>query len=201
MLFSFLKRFRVIISLLFFFLITFLFIDFSNSLSSSAIKGILFFQFVPSLIKFLTILSIFSAGFIVVILLTLFFGRVYCSSFCPLGTFQDIIGFLSRKFHKKKPYKKTPAHNWMRYSILVVSILLFATGTNILINLLDPYSNYGKIVSNLFRPIVYGINNLFYNLFSKLNMYAMFPVEIKGYNWLAFAFSLQFHGSRYLSFL
>ncbi len=188
--FVFLKRFRVILSLLFFFLISFLFIDFTNSLSSSVIKGILFFQFVPSLIKFLSLASILSAGFIIVIVLTLFFGRVYCSLFCPLGTLQDITGFLSRKIKKRKKYKRIRAQNKLRYSILVLSIIFLATGSNILINILDPYSSFGKIVSNIFRPVVYGINNLCFNLLTKLNNYSLFPVEIKAFSWLAFAFSI-----------
>jgi len=48
--FSVLKQARVVISLIFFLLITFLFIDFTNRLSGELIQGILYLQLVPSLI-------------------------------------------------------------------------------------------------------------------------------------------------------
>lgn len=56
-------------------------------------------QFLPSLL---------AGNFIVVaalVLLTLVFGRIYCSVICPLGVMQDAINWLSEKFHKKKARK------------------------------------------------------------------------------------------------
>ena len=144
----FLKRLRVIVSLIFFLLIFFLFIDFANTFSSALINGILYLQFIPSVLKFINLLAISSAGFILILILTLLFGRVYCSSFCPLGTLQDIISFLSKKFHKKKFYKKAKAYNWLQYSILALVVVFLVFGSVVLVNLLDPYSSFGKIVSN-----------------------------------------------------
>jgi hypothetical protein len=78
-LFVFFKWLRVAVSLSFFILIFFLFIDFTNAFSSGFINGILFFQFIPSVIKFLNIAGILAAGFMLVLVLTLLFGRIYCS--------------------------------------------------------------------------------------------------------------------------
>ena len=119
-LFLVLKKIRVAISLFFFLAITFLFIDFGNSFSPATINGVLYFQFVPSIIKFLNLFSFAAAGFIFVLLLTFLFGRVYCSTFCPLGTLQDIVSFFSRKFRKKK--LKTTNH-FHQNKIFNVSLL------------------------------------------------------------------------------
>jgi len=100
MAFKWLKWLRVAISLGFLLLITFAFIDFSNTFTSEWYNGILYFQFVPSVLKFLSLLGLLTTGFIVVLILTVFFGRVYCSALCPLGTFQDLFIYIAGKFKK-----------------------------------------------------------------------------------------------------
>ena len=92
-----LKKIRVIISLLFFITITFLFLDIKNIVVEDWSQPVLFIQFAPSLMKFIYTLGISAIGFLIVIILTAFFGRVYCSSICPLGTFQDIVTFNFQK--------------------------------------------------------------------------------------------------------
>ena len=52
--------------------------------------AILYLQFVPSLVGFISLAAFASAGFLVIAFLTLVFGRIYCSSVYPLGTLQDI---------------------------------------------------------------------------------------------------------------
>ncbi|MCQ2141019.1 MAG: 4Fe-4S binding protein [Bacteroidales bacterium] len=57
-------------------------------------------QFLPSLL---------AGNFIVVaalVLLTLVFGRIYCSVICPLGSLQDIVNHISSRFHALKAKKK-----------------------------------------------------------------------------------------------
>ena len=80
------------------------------------------------MLKFVTLLSIGIAGFVVVLVLMFLFGRIYCSSICPLGTFQDIIGFVSRRVKKKKVYRcHSSPPNLLRYSLLgatAVALLL-----------------------------------------------------------------------------
>jgi len=82
--FIFLKKIRVIISIVFILSISIIFIDISFSIQSIFSQYPLYLQFIPSLLKFLSIASITTVGFIIVIFLSLFFGRVYCSSICPL---------------------------------------------------------------------------------------------------------------------
>ena len=192
--FVFLKWFRVILSLINFLFIFFIFIDFANTFSSALINGVLFFQFVPSILKFINLLTFSAAGFILIFLLTIFFGRVYCSSFCPLGTLQDIISFFSRKIRKKKLYKKTRAYNLLQYAILALVVIFILFGSILLVNLLDPYSNFGKIVSNIFRPVYYSINNVGVYFLEKFGIYSMYRVEAKAYNFYSMGFSMAFMG-------
>ncbi|MFR8356773.1 MAG: hypothetical protein ACLVEJ_14865 [Parabacteroides sp.] len=44
--------------------------------------------------------------------------------------------------------------NWLRYSILALTVVTTALGFSGLCLLLDPYSNFGRIAANLFRPAV-----------------------------------------------
>lgn len=102
---NFLKKLRVFTSLLFFVLTSLLFLDFTSSLSTALFSSVTYMEFIPSLLKFVRLLTFTSIGFLAIILLTVFFGRAYCSSVCPLGTLQDIISFIAKIISKKKKYK------------------------------------------------------------------------------------------------
>ncbi|MDP4192394.1 MAG: 4Fe-4S binding protein [Bacteroidota bacterium] len=132
------KKIRLTVSLVFFVFIALIFVDFKDYLPSWSNKYILFLEFVPSFFKFLNLFSLGAIGFIVVLALTLLFGRVYCSSICPLGTLQDIIGWISKKINKNKRYKLLKPYKILRYSLLLLSILSVALGSMAVINLLDP---------------------------------------------------------------
>ena len=93
----FLKKIRVIISLIFILAISILYFDLSFSIQSSFADYPLFLQFIPSLLSFISAAAIAGTGFIFVIIITLLFGRVYCSTVCPLGILQDVITFLRKK--------------------------------------------------------------------------------------------------------
>ena len=120
---------------------------------------LLYFQFVPSAIKFFNQFSLLATGFIIVLIVTLLFGRVYCSSVCPLGTLQDIISRLALFFNKKKYFSLLNDFKILKYSILAVTILSLFSGSLILLNLLDPFSLSGKIFSNIFRLWLIPVNN------------------------------------------
>ena len=155
-----LKPLRVGVSVFFFALIAFVFLDFRNIFSPSVAEALLYLQFVPSLMKFLNGASLGAAGFIVVVMFTVFFGRVYCSTICPFGTFQDVIGFVTRKNRKRPNFRFSSPHTILRYSILTLTILVLIAGSGFLLNLIDPFSSFGRIFSNLLRPVVVVANNL-----------------------------------------
>ena len=117
-----LKSFRVGVSVLFFALTAFLFLDFRNIVAPSVASGLLYLQFVPSLLKFVSAAALGAAGFIAVVVLTVLFGRVYCSTVCPLGALQDVIGFAARKKGKRRGLQFSEPHNVLRYSILTLTV-------------------------------------------------------------------------------
>ena len=188
-----LKRIRVIISLLFFLLTTFLFFDYNRIISNVELDSILFLQFVPSFLKFVNIFSLSAIGFIIVIILSLLFGRIYCSTICPFGILQDIISWFSgktRKKKKKKFFRFARPYNILRYTLLVITILVFLFGSVILLTLLDPYANFGRISSNLGRPVFYFINNIISSVLESFDSYAVYPVVLEGYNIFSILFSI-----------
>lgn len=178
-----LKKIRVWVSLLFFVFTLLLFLDFTANLSIQFFKSVLYLQFVPSILNFINLLSFSAAGFIFIILITLIFGRVYCSSVCPVGTLQDIVIYLNRRGRRKKRiFKYLKPNSWIKYTILIITLAFLLSGSILLLNLLDPYSLFGKISLNLLRPPVIWINNLFAMIFESMGYYFIFPVEIKHYD-------------------
>ena len=186
-----LKKIRVILSLLFFIAVTLLFLDIKNFFVEESSSAILYLQFLPSLTKFLYIAGLSTAGFVVVLVLTLLFGRVYCSSICPLGTLQDIISYFAKRKRKNKKKKKfvfTKAKELLRYSILGIVALALILGSSIGVLLLDPFSNYGRVVSSFFRPVVMFANDALVTILEMFDNYSVFPVGFKGIDLLAILF-------------
>ncbi len=110
-------------------------------------------------IQFLPALLALNYGVLAgLIIVTLLFGRLYCSVVCPLGVMQDIFGWLGKKA-KKNRYSHSPEKKWLRYSVLAVFILCLVVGFAPVSTLLAPYSAYGRIVNSLFRPLYDLLNN------------------------------------------
>jgi ferredoxin len=172
-----LKSFRVGASVLFFVLIALLFIDFRNIFAPSVAAALLYLQFVPSLLKFVSAAALTAAGFIVIVISTLLFGRVYCSTVCPLGTLQDVISFLARKNRKRRDFRFSEPHNVLRYSILTLTVLLLIAGSGFLLNLLDPFSSFGRIFSDLFRPAAILMNNVAAAVLEPLGVHTLYRVR------------------------
>ena len=184
-----LKKFRVAVALIFFILTGLLFVDFTNTFSHNFSGILLWPQFVPSLLKFINVAGFAALGFLFVILLTLMFGRVYCSAICPFGILQDILLRISNRKKKKWEFRYKKPLNILRYSILGITVLVFISGSILAIDLLDPYSNFGKITSNIFRPVIILINNLFAGILEKADIYLLYPVSLKNLSIPAIVFS------------
>ena len=118
------------------------------------------FQFVPALIGILTNPEIlFVIGLVAILVITLIFGRVYCSFLCPLGTLQDIFIAVSRKNGGLKKHSFQKPHNLLRYALLGAVIVTASLGSMSLLNLLDPYSMTGRIFTQFVQPFFGGIYN------------------------------------------
>ena len=111
------------------------------------------------------------------ILLTLVFGRLYCSVICPLGVMQDIFGFFGKRARKNR-YSHSPEKKWLRYGVLVLFILCLVLGFAPVTTLLAPYSAYGRIVNSLFRPLYDLLGNALAAVESNYDSYLFGQTEL-----------------------
>jgi ferredoxin len=180
---SLLRRVRIVVSLIFFTATTLLFMDFLGIIPPSVSNGILFLQFVPSTLKIIVAVSFSAVGFAIVLLLTILFGRVYCSSICPLGVMQDFVNWFSGKTKKKNKRKRRfdflKEQKILRLVLLAIPILMFLFGSAFTLNLLDPYSIYGRIAGNLFRPVIILANNIGASILEKMRIYTFTTYDLK----------------------
>lgn len=183
-----LKKTRVAVSLVIFVLITFYFLDFAELLPLK-FNFLAEIQFLPAL------LSLNAVILIALVLLTLVFGRVYCSSICPMGVYQDIVAWISKKVPKKlrkkrRRYTYSPAKNILRWVILGATLVAFLFGFTFLVGLLDPYGAYGRMVTHIFRPAYLAGNNVLQSVFTQFDNYTFYKVGIYGLGVLSFVVSL-----------
>lgn len=166
-----LKKTRIVLSVLLFGLITFYFLDFADILPAK-LHVLAHIQFIPGLMFSLIIP-------IVLIVLTLIFGRIYCSVICPMGVFQDIVNRISRKSAKKKKhFRFSPAKNALRWTVLAFTAAAFFCGFTVVLGLLDPYSAFGRMTANVFKPVYMSGNNLLESVFSRFNNYTFYQVDV-----------------------
>lgn len=191
---SALRKVRIVVSLIFFITTTFLLVDIYGLIPPQLSGSILFLQFVPSTLKFIALFSLTSFGFIIVLVLTLLLGRIYCSTICPLGTLQDIINYFSGKVRrkKKKRFSFLEEQKILRLVLLALPIIIFVIVSAVGINLLDPYSVYGRFAGNFFRPILVAINNLGAFILEKMKLYWMYPYDLKAFHVFPFLIVLAF---------
>ena len=187
---KFLKHIRIGLSVIFFLPIFLFFIDFAGKLPLQFHK-LLTIQWIPALLS----LNVLIIG--ILLLLSILFGRIYCSTICPLGVMQDILTWKSRFFRAKKKkirYDYTAPKNILRYSILALTLIVFIFGSSFLVIILDPYSIFGRITSQLFRPLaIWGNNALAYVLSAK-GIYTFYKVEQVAFVPFAFIVSILFLG-------
>lgn len=140
-----LRKIRILLAAVFFIGITLLFIGIGHNWWGWMAK----LQFLPSLLAL-------NLGVVIsLLLLTFILGRIYCSFICPLGVFQDIVIWIRRKgeklFKKKKThkFKYLSEHKWVRYGVLVLSIISIIVSGQMLIALIAPYSAYGRMIQSI----------------------------------------------------
>ncbi len=157
-----LKTIRIILAILSLAAVTLLFVDFTGT-AQSLWPWMAKIQFVPAL------LSVNAVALAIIVGGTLLLGRAYCSVICPLGIFQDAVNWLRGRIGSKKKRKNrfrySPARSKTRLAVLGIFVFLLILGlTNLLAasiaGLLEPYSAYGRIASQIFAPAVDWINNL-----------------------------------------
>ncbi len=166
------KKIRIALAALFFVGITLLLLDVSGTLHVW-LGWMAKIQFLPA------VLALNLAVIVGLLLLTLLFGRVYCSVICPLGIWQDIVSNLSgRRKGKKARFSASPERKWLRYGVWVLFVAALLAGVQVFVALLAPYSAWGRIVQNLFQPLYIWGNNLLAWIAERAGSYAFYPREV-----------------------
>lgn len=141
-----LKRIRILLATITFVLITLLFLDPTGTLHPW-LGWLAKIQFLPAVMA----LNVVVIAALVV--LTLVFGRIYCSVVCPLGVMQDVISWIHGRF-KKNRFTYSGEKRWLRYGVLVVFVVAMLAGIGSFVALLAPYSSYGRLVVNVLNPVM-----------------------------------------------
>jgi polyferredoxin len=136
-----LKKLRITLAVIMILLVTTLFIGAGYGISQW-IGWAAKIQFLPAVLS----LSLIAVAIIVVALL---FGRIYCSIVCPLGVMQDIYSWLGGKI-KKNRFSYVKEHKWLRYTVCAIFVVSLIFGFTPVITLLEPYGNFGRIVTSFY---------------------------------------------------
>jgi polyferredoxin len=162
-----LKKIRTILAAEVFVLITLLFLDFTGTLHHW-LGWLAKIQFLPAVMALNVIVVV------ALVVLTLVFGRIYCSIICPLGVFQDV---LARFRRKKNKYSYSKEVRWLRYPVLGLFIIALVTGVGAFFQLLAPYSAYGRIATMIFQPVWKFGNNILATIAERADSYAFYSVD------------------------
>lgn len=150
--------------------VTLLFLDFTGTLHH-------WFSWIPKLQLVEAVLAVNVIAIVLLVALTLVFGRIYCSIICPLGILQDLFGWLGKK-QKKNRYSYSKEVKWLRYPVLVLFVIAFFAGIGTLVQLLDPYSTFGIIATNLLQPVYQAGNNVLASIAEYYDSYAFYHSDI-----------------------
>ena len=166
-----LKKIRRTLAVLFTGLLTLMLLDFTGTLHT-------WFGWMAKVQLLPAVLALNVGIIVLLVVLTLVFGRVYCSVICPLGVFQDAVSWVAGKV-KKNRFRYSKAINVLRYIVLALFMAALLSGAGfVVVKLLAPYSAYGRMVSSLLQPIYIGINNGLALIAERVGSYAFYSVDV-----------------------
>ena len=164
------SKVRRILGIIFFALITLLFLDFTGAIHA-------WFGWMAK-IQFLPAVLALNFGVVIgLVLLTLLMGRIYCSVICPLGVLQDIFGWWGKKV-KKNRYTYSKPLSILRYVMLGVLVVALVAGFTSIGALIAPYSAFGRIATTFLAPVYQWGNNLLASWAESADSYAFYSVDI-----------------------
>ncbi len=167
-----LRKIRIVVAWVVFILATLLVLDFTGALHLW-LGWVAKVQLVPA------VLAVNVVALVVVAVLTVVFGRLYCSTLCPLGIMQDGVSNLSaRRKGKKARFRYSRPATWLRYGLLVVFVVALAAGISVVVSLLDPWGAFGRIAQNFLSPLWRWGNNLLAWFAERADGYAFHTVDV-----------------------
>ena len=115
------------------------------------LNAVLVTQFGPGLLSLTSAFFVDTfAAVVLIAVVTLLFGRIYCSVLCPLGILQDGIAFLAQllkgKAHRRYRFLDTRP---VKYGVFLFVLILGAAGVMLPLIALLPSSNFFTFVSNV----------------------------------------------------
>jgi ferredoxin len=189
----FLRISRIFVSSLLFIGFFALFTDLKYLIPAKYINLLQWTQFVPSLFKFHDLGTFATAGFAVILLLTLLTGRTYCSFLCPLGVGQDLFSRIGGRFRKKfRRYGFKKPFTITRFSLLAATVIVVFVWGIYLVTLLDPYSIFGRFMLYFGKPAIILINNFIAAILHKFDLYYLNHISINGYKLAAYTIPVIF---------
>lgn len=93
------------------------------------------------------------AVFVAWLAATLAFGRIYCSTICPMGTFQDAVSRLALRGTPARPYRYSRPLPGLRYGVLVAVLACLMAGFMIVPSILDPYTAWERFCLSCLRSV------------------------------------------------
>lgn len=164
-----LRKTRIGLAIVCFTLLTLLFLDFTGS-----VQG--WFGWLAKLQLLPALLALNAGVVLLLVVLTLLFGRVYCSVICPLGVMQDGAAWMGRRA-KRNRYAYSPEKRWLRRGIFLLFAAALAAGVHFIVVLLAPYGTYGRFAQQFLAPLYRGANNLLAGIAERADSYAFYTVE------------------------
>ncbi|MBP5561679.1 MAG: 4Fe-4S binding protein [Muribaculaceae bacterium] len=165
-----LRKIRTLLALVSFTLITLLLLDFTGTLHRW-LGWLARVQVMPAILAFNVVVLVILA------IVTLLLGRIYCSVVCPLGIMQDIISRLRGKKAQRR-FSYSREKRWLRYIVLAIYVVAVILGVGVITALLDPYGAYGRIAQNLLQPLYKWGNNALAAIAEHYESYAFYSTEV-----------------------
>ncbi|MDE7085956.1 MAG: 4Fe-4S binding protein, partial [Prevotella sp.] len=166
-----LRKIRITLAAVMFICITWLFVDFTGTAHS-----LRWVTWMPKVQLLEAILALHVVIVLVLLVATLALGRIYCSVVCPLGIMQDLFGWLGKKA-KKNRYTYSKALSWLRYTMLVIMGVACVAGVGTIVQLLAPYSAFGRIATMLLQPLWKMGNNVLAAVAERYDSYAFYHAD------------------------
>ena len=173
-----LRKIRIALASVMFAGILWLFVDFTGTAH----------HFLAWMTKIQLLEAVLAVNVVVIaalVVLTLVFGRIYCSVICPLGIMMDGFGWLGKKA-KKNRYTYSKALSSLRAAVFTGFLILLILGAGTLVQLLAPYSTFGLIATNLLQPVYQAGNNVLAAIAEHYDSYAFYHSDV----WLRSGISL-----------
>ena len=165
-----LRKIRIALATVMFIGITLLFLDFTGTMH----------QWVSRMPKIQFLEAVLALNVVVIaalLVLTLVFGRIYCSVICPLGIMQDIFGWFGKKA-KKNRYTYSKQQHALRVLFFGLMLIAIVLGGGTIVQLLAPYSAFGRICTNLLQPVWMAGNNVLAAIAEHYDSYAFYHTNI-----------------------